>query len=187
MEALTLKEQRLSEVLAENRRLRALLDLKDLAPGFVAAAQVVSRGNDRWSNTFIINKGGQSGVRGNMAVITPAGLLGKVQETQGDYARVLLIDDTRFRAAVRIEGTRSEAVLAGAGIRRCVLKYLDIDTPVKEGDVIVTSGLDAMFPPGIKVGEVKSVTTNTKELFHRVVVTPFVDTRRVEEVVVVKR
>ena len=125
-----------------------------------------------------------------MAVITTEGLLGKISESDQRFSTVLLIDDRRFAAAVRIRGRKNRAVLAGAGgsgSGGAVLKYLASDLEVRPGDVIVTSGLDALFPRGIKVGYVNRVLTQPEELFHTVEVSLYVDPRRTDEVIILRR
>jgi rod shape-determining protein MreC len=184
---LKMRAQRLEETREESERLWEILSLRELQPGFVAAARVVSKGSDRWSNVFIIDKGSDHDVRKDMAAITPDGLLGKVHEVSPSYSTVLLIDDSQFSAAVRFQSDRTEAVLRGKGQGRCILKYVSTDASPENGDVLVTSGLDAMFPAGIRAGYVSSVSTDEKKLFHDVEAVPFVDTRKVEEVIIVTR
>lgn len=185
VQKLRLNEQRHREVLRENRRLREALALKEQEPYYVATARVISRGGGRWSNTFVIDKGVDELVEKDMTVITPDGLLGKIIEVRESFARVLLIDDSLFSAAVRLQDGRTEAVLSGAGQRRCQLKYVEVSTVIKKGDVLVTSGLDGLFPPGIRVGYISDFSTNDKELFHDIEVITFVDSRKVEEVTIV--
>lgn len=179
---------RSKELQAENIRLSELLNLKDNTPSYVASGRVIARGTDRWANTFMIDKGAEQGVQKNMAVITPLGLLGKVQSSNQNSAVILLVDDPRFSASVRLATTRTEAVLSGAGRGRCVLKYADIDTAVSNGEVVLTSGLDALFPFGIPVGEVTGVASSGQdEFFQHIELRPFVNPSAVEEVIVVRR
>jgi rod shape-determining protein MreC len=182
-----LKEQKFDEILLENQRLKETLGMKKTVSGYVAAAKVISRGTGRWSNTYVIDKGTDDLVQKDMTVITPEGLLGKVQEAHGSYSVVLLIDDARFSAGVRFESTRTGAVLSGAGLNRCAVKYVDTDIEVSTGEVLVTSGLDGLFPPGIPAAFVTEVETIEGALFHSVAAMPMVDTRKVEEVIIVKR
>jgi rod shape-determining protein MreC len=187
LDALRLKEQQYMETEIENRRLNALLGLRQRQEGYVAAARVVARGSDRWANTFVIDKGRGDGVQKDMAVVTVAGLLGKIQEARDSYSTVLLIDDPRFSAAARLQSSRQEAVLSGGGPGRCDLKYMPTDTEVKKGETVLTSGLDSLFPPGLRAGFVSEVATDKEALFHDIQVVPYVDTSKVEEVIVVKR
>jgi rod shape-determining protein MreC len=184
---LSMIELRFSEVLAENRRLAGLIGLSESSTDFVVAARVVSRGSNRWSTTYVIDRGGEHLVNKDMTVITPEGLLGKIIELKPNYSRVLLLDDTRFSAAVRLQSSRAEGVLTGNGRGRCILKYVGTDVKPKINEMVVTSGMDALFPPGIGVGLISRITTDEEELFHDIEVEPLVDTTRVEEVIVIKR
>lgn len=175
------------KVLIENARFREALALKESEPRHVATARVVSRGGGRWSNTFVIDKGGDDLVEKDMAAITPEGLLGKVIETQASFSKILLIDDSLFSVAVRLEDERAEGVLSGEGRELCRLKYIGVDAEVARGDVLVTSGLDGLFPPDIPVGYVSKVSTREKDLFHDIEAVPFVDSGRVEEVAIISR
>ena len=185
--ALKLNELYFGETVRENRRLKDLLSIKDRLPGYIATARVISRGSDRWSSTVVIDKGKKDFVEKDMAVITAGGLSGKIREAYGNYSTVLLIDDRKFSAAVRLQEERIEAILTGDGEGRCVLKYMDSDIAVKEGDVLITSGLDGLFPPGLNAGFVTKVATKEDALFHDIEVTPFIATDGIEEVMVVRR
>lgn len=176
-----------SEMIIENKRLAALLDLKEEQPGFVASARVVSRGSDRWSSVFIIDKGSEDLVEKGMVVVTIHGLLGKVAETLPEYSRVLLIDDAHFAAAVRLQKQRTEAILSGNGRGRCLLKYVVKDISPEVNEEVVTSGLDDIFPPGIAAGYITGISTKEEALFHEIEVVPFVDVSKVEEVIIIKR
>jgi rod shape-determining protein MreC len=183
---LRLEKMMSRETEEENRRLREVLALKEREPRFVATARVISRGSDRWSNTFVVDKGSAHHVNKDMAVVTPEGLLGKVFAVEEEFSKVLLIDDARFSVAVRLENTRSEAVLSGAGPGKCELKHLETHYEVRKHDMLITSGLDSLFPPRIPVGKVSTVITSEQELFHHVEVVPHVDSRTVEEVIIIE-
>lgn len=179
---------RARELQSENLRLSSLLDLRDNTPAYVASARVIARGTDRWANTFMIDKGVNQGVLKDMTVITPLGLLGKVQSSNQNSAIILLLDDPRFSVSVRLATSRTEAVLSGVGRGRCVLKYADIDTTVSSGEVVLTSGLDGLFPFGIPVGEVTGVASSGQdEFFQHIELRPFANPGAVEEVIVVRR
>lgn len=174
------------EAIAESARLRKLLGLKDLE-GSVAAAKVIGKGGGRWSSTFLIDKGAMHGVHKDMAVRTPDGLLGKIADSYPTTALVLLVDDVKFSAAVRLSGSRSSAVASGTGQGSLELKYVPSDVEVKEGERVITSGLDALFPRGIGVGTVSRVTKMPNELFQQIEVTPLAEIGKTEEVMVLSR
>jgi len=184
---LRLSARRLQEIMLENERLRTALDLMDNEPRYVATARVISRGSDRWSNTFIVDKGRDDLVEKDMVVVVPEGLLGKVTEAGDSFSRVLLIDDPRFSVAVRLERSRTEAVVSGEGFGRLRVKYVGTGEAVEKGEAIVTSGLGGLFPQGIGVGFVAHVETDEEELFHDIEAVPFADTRKAEEVTIIRR
>jgi rod shape-determining protein MreC len=184
---LRIRELVFSEIIVENERLEGILNLKEQHSEFIAAARVVSRGSDRWSSVFVIDKGSDQMVEKDMVVITPHGLLGKVMETAPEYSKVLLIDDAHFSVAVRLQKQRTEAVLSGNGRGRCLLKYVVKDISPEVNETVVTSGLDDLFPPGIVVGYIADIATREESLFHEIEVVPFVDTSKVEEVIIIKR
>ena len=176
-----------NELMKENIRLREMLAFKISEPRQVAVAKVISRSALNWSSSMMIDMGTSNGVKKDMAVITPDGLVGKVLEARPYYSIVLLITDSRFSAAVRLHNTREDAVLTGDGNRGCVIKYLDRGTHVNKGDIVLTSGLDALFPDGIPTARIQAISGNVKELFYTVAALPLASMDTLEEVIVVER
>lgn len=122
-----------------------------------------------------------------MTAITPKGLAGKVASAADSFAYLLLLNDINFSASVRLQGSRAEGVLSGTGSRSCILKYVPFEETVKTGDIVITSGLDMLFPPGIPVGYVTKVDSKTGGgYFQYIEVLPFQDTTKIEEVAIVK-
>ena len=165
--------------------LRALLGLKEHNPDYVATANIVARGADRWANTIAIDAGRSEGIRKNMIAIAPDGLVGKVVRVEPGYSLVLLITDARFAASIRLQPDDQEAIMAGTG-DGCVLRYVTSDVKVTKGEEIVTSGLDGIFPDGIRAGKVSSVAEEGG-FFQKISVAPSVNTSAIEEVTIVKR
>ena len=187
MKRMLLDQQKYRDLFFENMRLREILALREKEKRYVAAARIVARGLDRWSNTVVIGKGTQDGVAKDMAVITPAGLVGKVSSVTDRHASVLLMTDINFSASVRIQETRREAILSGTGGGRCVLKYVPGEAVIREGEVVVTSGFDELFPQEVPVGYVSRVSKKADSIFQEIEVTPFQDLMRLDEVVIVRR
>jgi rod shape-determining protein MreC len=171
----------------ENRRLIELLRLKENSRNYVTAARVIARGTGHWEQSLVLDKGQRDGIAKDMTVITPRGLAGKIISVSESFASMLWISDINISVAVRIKETRKEGVLSGTGSRTCILKYVPYEEEVKTGDVIVTSGLDSLFPSGIPVGYASKV--DNKGLggnFQYIEVTPFQDSSRMEEVIIVR-
>jgi rod shape-determining protein MreC len=184
---LRLKLSRMGELKQENIRLRKMLAFSITEPRRVAVASVVSKSGPRWARTVVINRGTNDGVEKDMAAITPEGLVGKVLDSGPSYSTVLLMTDPLFSASLRLEQERADAVYSGTGRTLGVLKYLSTDVPVNEGDLLVTSGLDALFPPGVSAAVVRKVRTDPDELFHYVEVEPLARLDRLEELIIIAR
>lgn len=184
---LELEREKYQEALLENKRLKELLSLREDKKKYVASAEVIARGVDNWTHTLLIDKGTKDGVAKDMTAITPRGLAGKITRVSDSYAYILLLNDINFSSAVRLQGSRVEGVLSGTGSRRCVMKYVPFEEEVKAGDIVITSGLDMLFPAGIPAGYVTKAdkTTGTGN-FQYIEVQPFQDSAKIEEVVIVK-
>lgn len=182
------EQQKYKEALLENRRLRELLSLKEREHGYVTAARIIARGADQWSKTFVLDKGLSDGVTKDMAAITPKGLVGKISGVSNSSSSLLLLTDLNFSAAVRLQESRREGIISGTGLRKCQLKYIPYDEEeVKVGDILITSGLDSLFPQGIPVGYITRIDKKGSGLFQNIEVTPLEDNAEVEEVAIIKR
>lgn len=184
---LLMDRQKYKDAGLENARLRELLSLKEKEKRYVAAARVIARGNDRWANTLVIDKGSRNGIEKDMTVITPRGLVGKILSSSDSYSSVLLINDINFSAAIRLHESRTEGIISGTGSRTCILKYVSHEYEVRANEMALTSGLDSLFPVDIPVGSVTKVTKKGAGLFQNIEVTPFQDTKTLEEVVIVRQ
>jgi len=181
------EQQKYQEALLENKRLRELLSLKEKEYRYVTAARVISRGSDQWSNTLVLDKGLADGVTKDMTAITSKGLVGKISWVSNSYSSLLLLTDINFSAAVRLQESRKEGIISGTGLRKCQLKYIPYEEEVKVGDVLITSGLDSLFPKGIPVGYISRIDKKGIGLFQSIEVTPFVDNTKIEEIAIIKK
>lgn len=186
LDKLLREKQKYQEAFLENRRLKELLSLKEKEHRYVTAARVIARGADQWSNTFVLDKGLSDGVRKDMTAITTKGLVGKISEVSNSYSYLLLLTDINFSAAVRLQEGRREGIVSGTGLK-CQLKYIPYEEEVKKGDVLITSGLDSLFPKGIPVGYVSKVDKKGSGLFQNIEVTPLENNRTIEEMAIITR
>ena len=191
-EELSLKLSGVEETEQENARLKVLLDAQDayeaLDPIY---AKVIARDPGQWFDTFTINRGTAHGVTEGMSVVTGAGLVGYVYEAGLTYAKVLTIIDTRSAVAVLVQRTRDNGVMRGevteaSDSAECYTYYLPNVNNILPGDVIVTSGTDSLYPKGLTIGEVIAVSQETSSDGSYVIVSPYVDFRHVEEVLVLR-
>lgn len=183
VERLTLENQITNELLSENERLRALLGFKKLHPPRSAAVLVLAKETSPVSSTVTVNKGSDDGLEKNQAVITADGVVGRVIATLPGTAKVQLITDPGSTMAVRVLRNREEGLLEGK-IDRCALKYVSYYVDIQEGDLLVTSGLDGIYPKGLAVGVVTSVKKHEASSFQTVMVKPAVPFSRLEEALV---
>ena len=146
---------------AENAELRDLAKLvPEPAISFVTA-RVIADSGGAYARSVMVNAGRDNGVARGQAAMTGEGLVGRVAEVGSRAARILLITDLNSRVPVVVDGTRQRAILAGDNSARPSLRYADAGGVIRIGDRIVTSGQGGVFPPGLPVGVVASVDSET--------------------------
>ncbi|MDD4953783.1 MAG: rod shape-determining protein MreC [Candidatus Omnitrophica bacterium] len=176
----SLEEDRL-----ENIRLQRILAFKQKADFRVLAARVIGRSADSWSSVIIINKGSNSGIRRGMAVITYLGLLGRVSEAASSSAKVMLINDPHITVSAMVQRSRQEGAVSGTLGNHLIMRYLSEDADIKIGDVIITSGLDTIYPKGTLIGKVVAIGKEFSGLSHYAVINPALDLSGVEEALII--
>jgi rod shape-determining protein MreC len=176
------------ELAGQNERLKELMHYADSAPLKTVAAAVTgdSLAPAALSRMIRIGAGQNSGVRRGMAVVSTQGAVGRVVQAYAGFSDVQLLVDPASAVAVRVERSRARANVVGTGRdRRAKLEYALRSDDIEDGDDLVTSGTDGVFPPGLLVGKVTEVQRKTSATFLRAQVIPAVDPRRLEEVLVV--
>jgi rod shape-determining protein MreC len=123
-------------------------------------------------------------VRVGLPVVVPEGIVGQVVEVTGRYAKVLLITDRMSGVDALVQRTRARGVVNGMGASFCSFSYALRRYDIAEGDVVVSSGLDRIYPKGLRIGEVEGVVRGHEGIFQDVRVRPFVDFERIEEVLI---
>jgi len=179
----------------EAARLRDLMELRRILPHDTLVAQVIVRDALQWFRILKVDKGSRDGVKKDMAVISPTGVVGRVIFVGPSAAQVQLLLDQQSGVGARIERSRVTGVVSGqvssqsatpdAAAGDLVMKFVPALADVVEGDVVVTSGLEGMFPPGLVIGRVRSVVRGGG-LFKDVRVAASADFDRLEEVLVVR-
>jgi rod shape-determining protein MreC len=175
----------------EAERLRGLLGLREATRLPAVSAEVVARQGLPWFRSIVVNQGRRAGVRLDAAVLAPAGVVGRVVALAEDAARVQILLDRDCSLGVLVERSRVSAIvqgqvgLADSGTAELRMKYVPALADIQEGDRVLTSGLDGIYPKGQLVGHVRSVGPPAG-LFRDVVVIPSVAFDRVEEVLIVQ-
>lgn len=177
--------QKMNELLVENERLRGLLNFKGQTKMNLVGAQVIGRDLVIDHNTITINKGTTEGLKSGQAVITTEGVLGYIFKADALTSHVMLITDRYAVVDGIVQRTRAHGIVEGKSQNGCSLKYVEKTEDVKEGDLVVTGGLDNIFPKGFPVAIVESVERKTFSVSLKVDLRPVVDPSKVEEVFVV--
>ena len=179
-----------SEAMAENARLRAMVDYKQSAHQFdMVAARVIGRESDTWSSMIVIDRGTGSGIQNDMPVVTPAGLVGRVVEAGPKSSKVQLILDPRSSVGTIVQRAESRVtgLVQGDVSNPTMPQMVNIprNADVVEGDVIVTSGYGGIFPKGIVVGLVTTLNNDAGGLLKIGVLEAAVDFQKLEDVLVI--
>ena len=177
------KLQRFAYLKRENEKLRALLDSPLRQQGKKMIAQVMSIDSHPFRDVVVINKGFSSGVYEGQAVIDEFGVVGQVTSVATTSSRVILISDSTHAIPVRIERNGVRAMIEGTG-RISSLKANNVphSIDIKEGDVMVTSGLGGIFPEGYPVAKVTKVDHDLSLPFAQITAEPSAQIDRVNRV-----
>jgi rod shape-determining protein MreC len=166
-------------------RLESLLQFRSAVPTATIAAEVIARDATLGFETATIDKGAADGLRRDLAVISPDGVVGRVIKHGPHAAMVQLLIDRNAAAGALVERSRAGGVVVGGqGDPALRLQYLSNLADVRKGDRIVSSGLDGIYPKGYTIGFVESVERGAG-LYKEVSVRPAVDFSKLEEVLVV--
>jgi len=180
------EQNRLLEDEATNKRLRELMEFHaELPPGSVTAS-VTANSASTWFHSLLIDKGKSSGVEKGMAVVSHLGVVGQVVSVTGKNAKVLLVTDSHSGVDAIVQRSRARGIVAGSLENGPIMKYVKRSDDLQEGDRLVTSGVDGVFPKGLLVGSVSKVNKKSIGLFQHVEVALAVDPARLEEVLVLK-
>lgn len=185
IQALEIERQKLLEAQATNSRLKQLLDFRGQLHGTAITASIIANSATTWFKSCVLDKGSADGVRKGMAVVTPLGVVGQVVSVTPHTAKVLLLTDPNSGIDVLVQRTRARGIVSGSLENGPVLKYVKRSEDIQEGDRLITSGTDGVFPKGMLVGAVIKVTKQHIGLFQFIEVLPAVQPARIEEVLVV--
>lgn len=186
---------KLQEVIAENQRLRRIVDYQEKAPYELVSARVVGWTPSLFSSGLLIDKGIDQGIKKDAPVVTwqeskdlsdnGMVVVGRINESSPDMSRVLLITDPNSEIAAMVQRSREQGVVAGTGDRFLLLKYLLPTGDLKVGDLIITSGMGRTFPAGLTIGSVEEVMAGVGGLEKRARVVPRLDINNLEDVQII--
>jgi rod shape-determining protein MreC len=166
------------------RGLEKLLELRDRVSLQTMAADIIGAAATPDFRTVTIDKGTRDGLRPDMAIISPAGVVGRVVIPSARSARVQLLVDRNAAAGALIERSRAQGVVVGAGEDRLRLENVSETADIVVGDTVVSSGIEGIYPKGFIIGTIELVE-KSGPAYKRITVKPAVDFSSLEEVLIV--
>ncbi len=179
------KNNQFNEIEIFNLRLRKLLNFRKNMTGQVLVAEVIGKDPSPLFKTIIIDKGKSDGVEKGSPVLAPEGIAGQVIDVSLHSSKVLLIVDQISAIDALVQRTRARGIVKGDSAGQCFFLYALRKHDIRIGDTIVSSGLDTVFPKGLRIGKVSDVIKRNSGIFQEVIVTPYVDFEKLEEVLIV--
>lgn len=176
----------LNEALAENKRLKEILAIKDKLPSRLIVCRVIGRHSSNWTEGLIIDKGSNDGLRTDTAVFANGALIGKITAVGISSARVSLITDPEIRIAAISQRTRASGLIYGIARGRSIMKFIPKDADVKANDLVVSSGLSGIYPKGFLIGTVLDVKMEPNGLYQFALIEPAANPMAIEEVMVIE-
>ena len=168
----------------QSRTLQDLLELRKQTPLETTAAAVIGGAPSAEFRTMTIDKGSAAGLKPDMAVISPAGVVGRIITPSARAAKVQLLIDRNAAAGAVIERSRAQGVVVGMGTDRLRMDYVSGTADIKVGDRVVSSGIDGIYPKGFAIGQIESIQRGAGE-YNGIVVRPAVDFSALDTVLVV--
>ena len=181
---LQVRLQQEQAVASQTRMLQDLLDLRGRTEFRTAAATIIGASASPEFRTISIDKGTGDGLRPDMAVIAPAGVVGRVIMPSARASKVQLLIDRNASAGAIVERTRAQGLIMGTGGDRLRLDYVQGSADVKPGDRVVTAGIEGIYPKGFVIGQIESVE-RAAGTYSNIVVRPAVPFSSLETVLVV--
>lgn len=173
------------EIELANSRIRKFFDFRKTKSEEVLAAEVIGKDPSSWFRTIIIDKGKAEGVKKGFPVVVPEGIAGQVVDVSSHYSKVLLIVDRNSAVDALVQRTRARGIIKGESVDRYIFNYVLRKNDVKVGDMVVSSGLDGVYPKGLRIGNVSEVIKRNSGIFQDVAVIPTVDFEKLEEVLII--
>ncbi len=175
---------RCQELELENQRLRNFINFKNPLNDILIAAKVIGRDPSPWFKTIMIDKGGIDGLSKGLPVLVSEGVVGQIVNVSERYSRVLLITDRNSSVDALVQNSRARGMVKGNNSEQCLFKYALRKDVILPGAIIVSSGLDDVFPKGLRIGEVIDVKKEDSQLFQKILIKTCVDFDKLEEVLV---
>lgn len=189
---LTLENVRLREQAIAGQQAEKLLALQRTVPFESVPAPVIARDPTGVLHSIVLGLGTDDGVKVGHVVLSEQGLVGRISEVGTNYSKVLLVTDSSSVVSALVQGSRATGIVRGQFGDSLIMDWLLQTEPVKAGDVVITAGLGigdelrSLYPKGLVIGTIAQVQAAEAAAYNRAILTPAVDLRRLEHVLVVK-
>ena len=175
---------RTQELETENNRLRQLLEVRERQNIGGRVAQILYAPRDPFSRRIVVDKGQQDRIIAGQLAIDATGVVGQVTRIFPYVSEITLITDKDQAIPVQVLRTGRRSIVFGLGDGRLELRFLPIDTDIQDNDLLVTSGLDGIFPRGLPVARVSHIERDTSYTFARIYCQPMASVENFGEVMV---
>jgi rod shape-determining protein MreC len=188
VQALEIELQGGKTLSAENDRLKSLVQLKDETKYKILMAKIVGRDPSTWFDSSIVNRGNLDGVKVSMPVVTNEGLAGRVIAVSPITSQFVLITDDKSAAAAivgQLGTSNALGVVRGMNDKdQLVMNYVPGSIPIETGELVYTTGLDGIYPPGLKIGEVTEIRAGSTTIPHTIYIKPSAKISSMQEVAI---
>jgi rod shape-determining protein MreC len=184
VEQLTIELNETREKAKESEIMRTIYGLPQATPYQQIAANVIARDTSLWFKRLTIDRGTLDGIKRDMPVVTSTGIVGRVLNVGPNFAQVQVITDANAGVGVMIQRTRTPGELKGLNNARCEIKNIPANEEIQEGDIVITTGLDRIYPKGLVVGTAERVENDSSGPWKKIIVNPAAAVDRVENVLV---
>ena len=176
---------RLESLQEENRQLRRLLDAQERSPRKSVFAEILYAGRDPFSRKVVIDKGSQNSIRAGQPVIDDVGVIGQVTRVFLLMSEVTLLSDKDQAIPLQVQRNGLRAIAYGGAEGDMLdLRFMAANADIRNGDTLVTSGIDGTYPPGLPVATVARIERDAAYAFAKITLTPTAGTDRYRQVLV---
>lgn len=169
---------------AENQHLRQLLKAKEASAVPTLLSEILYDARDPYSHKLIIDRGSQEGVLAGQPVIDDRGVIGQITRVFPNTAELTLITDRDQAIPVQVVRTKSRSVAYGADVGMLELRYMATNADIENNDLLTTSGIDGVYPPGLPVGRVIRIERKAENAFARILCVPIAEVNRNKHVLI---
>jgi rod shape-determining protein MreC len=175
----------LRERAAEFETLRTQFALPSHAQYRTLAANVIARNSSNWFRRLTLDRGTLDGVKLNMPIMNSGGIVGRIIAVGPNFSVVQVITDKQAGVGAMLQNSRAMGEVRGLDNSRCELQNVSTAVNVQEGESVVTTGLDRIYPKGLLIGTVERVEQDPNAPFDKIVIKPTAPADRLEHVLIV--